>query len=1148
MEYIFNVKAQFEQNEQKKKYNIEAQFEAIKKNIEGQVIHVQAKIDPNSLSLAKIQEQLKNEKLTLNIGNVTFDQSGTNAVQDATDKITESAKKATDAVKELNQAYKELSKQDVYDALNEGSLIKSGTKMNLGENNTIKSITQEERLYELEKIRKSFEETFGKTNVEVAGITNIDGALQRFIITAKNAKDEVLKFEYALKGLHEDENDVKKLTGAQFQYTGGTFGESNIRETEKAIREQVREEEKLNKELEKQRSIYAELKSAVESIAVTRSGGKGKLEGFSTDEITKQMTLTNDGTVEATTAMKQYETASKNAIEALNNFDTAIKGNNTDTQEYVSTIKTAIAEMRAYGKVIHDQQSGSVGNMGEKDVKALKEAADFQLKTFEERVNSSGLATDEFNKKIADLKTQLSGVKISDDYTKFTDQFRVIKAEFDNLTQSAKSTTAAVSNTESFTQLTTKYDNLIDKASKYEGILESLSGETKSAIASFAEIRNDGVVNENSLKQARAYYNTIKTEIDSVIAKKEEERRAYEREQQQLANQRNLGINFTNASTDLDKLVQKIKELSIDESRLTYSTKELYDAFDKVSDTQSLSALKSMMSQVSKEVSQITTETNKQTQAVENQEKEYQRLTDIVNKAYANATNTSTNSNAIQNVENIKLLRTQYDTVIEALNRLKNSTTDTFEENKKAAQQAIQGFQDYSKVLQNTEQSIKATDEAIKKLEQNTQKGFFANNANDSNVVKLKQDIDGLRNTYTQLQSQFQSQGSTAQVTQGFATLDERIKRVSQTAVDLQQNLRQVNTELSLTGQKSNLNNRIETWLKNNTKASGTTVQALKQLQAQIQSADKVSLRNLTQQFRDITRNAELAGEAGKSFLDSINEKIGKFTSWFSISQIIMGITNEVKQAIVTLKDVDTILTEISKTSERSAESLAKLGESAFDTASKYGVAVQSYLTGVQEMARAGYETLGEHQSEQMAELALLVQAAGGVSDSVARDYLIATDAAYQLGGSIEKLTSILDSQNLVTNNYAVSMQDMTTATKETASVANQYGVSIEELSALIAIAEARTKQGGNVVGNAIKSILLQTQDITNKQVVKAFDAVGISMYKIVDGAKSLKTPIELLKELADVFKTLPQGDDRRATVLSDIGGMQIYHYVQKCA
>ena len=116
-------------------------------------------------------------------------------------------------------------------------------------------------------------------------------------------------------------------------------------------------------------------------------------------------------------------------------------------------------------------------------------------------------------------------------------------------------------------------------------------------------------------------------------------------------------------------------------------------------------------------------------------------------------------------------------------------------------------------------------------------------------------------------------------------------------------------------------------------------------------------------------------------------------------------------------------------------------------------------------------------------------------------------------------------------------MQAITEATKEAASIANQYGVSIEELTALITIAESRTKQGGNVVGNAIKSIMLQISDVTNQQVVKAFDTVGISMHKIVDGAEQLKTPIELLAELAKVFNELPQGDDKRAVVLSDLGG-----------
>ena len=614
------------------------------------------------------------------------------------------------------------------------------------------------------------------------------------------------------------------------------------------------------------------------------------------------------------------------------------------------------------------------------------------------------------------------------------------------------------------------------------------------------------------------------------------------------AKQTRLGVDFTNASKNFDDLQRKIRDLNIDESTLTYTTADLVAAYDKISDSTSLGTFNAMLSQATKEVANQEREINKSNKSLQDQEKEWQKLTDLINKAYGEATNSNTNGKAIQDPATIKLLRDQYDTVIVAVNNLKNATADTFDQSKKAAEQAIQAFIEYSKVLQNSEQSIQATNNAIKKLQTDTQKGLFAQNSNNSEVVQLKQDITSLSNQYSQLQTKFQSEGATQEVIQGFAQLDNQIKSTSERAKELEQSLTSARDAAALEDRKSNLNNKIETWLRNNTRASESMRQSMRALQTQIQSADKQTLTHLTQQFNDLNRTAQQTGQIGKNVLDIFKEKALKFAGWFNLANAFMMITNEGKQAIVTFKEVDSILTEISKTSERSTESLEKLGETAFDAASKYGVSVQNYLTGVQEMARAGYETLGEHQSEQMAELALLVQAAGGVSDSVARDYLIATDAAYQLGGSIEKLTSILDSQNLVTNNYAVSMQDMTEATKEAASIANQYGVSIEELSALIAIAEARTKQGGNVVGNAIKSILLQTQDITNKQVVKAFDAVDISMYKMVDGAKLLKTPIELLKELADVFKTLPIGDDRRATILSEIGGMQIYHYVQKCA
>ena len=438
--------------------------------------------------------------------------------------------------------------------------------------------------------------------------------------------------------------------------------------------------------------------------------------------------------------------------------------------------------------------------------------------------------------------------------------------------------------------------------------------------------------------------------------------------------------------------------------------------------------------------------------------------------------------------------------------------------------------------------------ESIKKLQDLTSKGLFAQNPNDDRVKTLRQDIGDLATTYQQLQTQFQNEGMTESVRQGFAQLSGQLQSTSERAKELQSSLKSAKDAAALEDRKSNLNNKIETWLRNNTRASESMRQSMKSLQTQIQSADKQTLTHLTQQFNELNRTAQQTGQIGKSFMDTFKEKALKFAGWFNLANAFMMITNEGKQALITFKEVDSILTEISKTSERSAESLEKLGETAFDAASKYGVSVQNYLTGVQEMARAGYEIYGEERSAELAELALLIQSAGDTTAQAAQEAIIATDAAFQLGGNVEELTKVFNSLNKITNNTAINMNEMAIGIKEAASIAHQYGVSIEDTASLIAIAEARTKQGGAQVGNAIKSLLVTLTDVTNSTVTKAFDAVGVSMYKFIDGSKQLKTPIELLGELSKVFNELPQGDDRRSILLNDIGGMQIYHYVQKCA
>ncbi len=254
-------------------------------------------------------------------------------------------------------------------------------------------------------------------------------------------------------------------------------------------------------------------------------------------------------------------------------------------------------------------------------------------------------------------------------------------------------------------------------------------------------------------------------------------------------------------------------------------------------------------------------------------------------------------------------------------------------------------------------------------------------------------------------------------------------------------------------------------------------------------------------------------------------------TQCFSIDSAITLLGSKTKEAVSELAELDSILTKISKTSDLTGQQLKELGDSAFETASKYGRTASDYLTAVQEMYRAGFEN-----AEEIAELSMLAQAAGGLESDSANDYLMETNAAYDFKGSVEELNKVLDSQTYIASNTAISMQDMADATSEAASIASQCGVEIDELSALIAVAASKTKESGSEVGAAIKNIFTALQDTTNKPVVEAFDSVGISMTKIVDGSEQLKTPIELLKELSAAFHELPEGDTKRARILTDIG------------
>ena len=328
--------------------------------------------------------------------------------------------------------------------------------------------------------------------------------------------------------------------------------------------------------------------------------------------------------------------------------------------------------------------------------------------------------------------------------------------------------------------------------------------------------------------------------------------------------------------------------------------------------------------------------------------------------------------------------------------------------------------------------------------------------------------------------------------------------------------------------------NKTLSWLKNNSNAAKDYGEALTQLAEQQKNAtNHEDLRNYAKQVNAIKAEASALGKTGKSFREELSrgfKQIGQFAATYGILQRVPDL---IFDSVSELKEMDNTLTEISKTSDLTISQIKQLGKDSFENASKYGKTANDYLIGVQEMSRSGF--YGK-QAEELAQLSILGQAAGDMNRDVSNSYLLATNAAYNYQGSVQKLNTVLDGQNMITNRNSVAMNDMAEATSKAASMASQTGVKVNELSAVIGTAVARTKQEGNVIGTALKSLFVNLQDTSNEKIVTTFSKLGISQTKFVNGSKQLKTPIELLKELSVAYSALPEGSQLKADVLRNIG------------
>lgn len=371
---------------------------------------------------------------------------------------------------------------------------------------------------------------------------------------------------------------------------------------------------------------------------------------------------------------------------------------------------------------------------------------------------------------------------------------------------------------------------------------------------------------------------------------------------------------------------------------------------------------------------------------------------------------------------------------------------------------------------------------AITELQGIANSAIFRNNASNPAVTRTKQDINSLITAYQNLATKLQGNITPAgleTVRTKLTQLNASFNDVTTTAKRFETELRNDNGADQLAQKVALLTSRIKAYRQANSKSEKMFGSQYDNMLSQLANPniDLNTYNALNKQFQTMRQEINAANVAGKNLWQTFKEKLGKFTGWMSMTYAVSMFTRSIRQALTELKEVDTVLTEISKANDKLTDSqLAQIGSNSFGIASKYGKTATDYLTGVQEMSRAGYAN-----AEAMGELSTAAQGAGDMTADVANQFIIAADKAYKMNGSVEELTKTLDGINYITNNNAVNMSELSEGFSIVSSTAASFGVGADELTAALGTMAATTQQSGSEVARAFRAILLNIRQVSDK-------------------------------------------------------------------
>lgn len=560
---------------------------------------------------------------------------------------------------------------------------------------------------------------------------------------------------------------------------------------------------------------------------------------------------------------------------------------------------------------------------------------------------------------------------------------------------------------------------------------------------------------------------------------------------------------FENLSKELSNIVSEVQSLSkafgkVDDS----GAKTLLSSIQNID--KSLSELSQNILNVNKNMGNMGGNTSgavKQVENITNESKKAASALEDVAKAQAKVNGQKTNilSASVESATN---------SIKEENNVLEQNTQKVKENTQAKEQNANVNLNKYDKRLDSYNGKVDKYQATIDRFND----GGWTSDTYLKNVQAVR---DAVKQYATLLDNIKTNQNGIA-TDEDIQNLDKYEKKIKDTIATVTNMSASEKGYSQLSGQKEI--DKINKILRENSAMSSEAKAKIKAYKQELVSGNpSVSLEKIHGEIMKIVNAEELAGRAGRSFFDTLknsgfHQLAAQMAGMFGFYDVI----NVIKQAVSTVTELNTQITELAKVSEQSSKQIYADFDSYADIAKEVRGTISDTIAATADWSKNGYSI---PDAKQLAEISQLYKNVGdGIDIDAANESLISTLKGFQL--EADQVEHIVDVFNEVSNNEAISSGGIGEALQRSAASFNAASTSLEKSVSLVTATNS-VLQNPEKVGNMWRTVSarLRGSETELKEMGEDTDGLVTSTSKLQALVKGI-TGFDIMKD-KDTYKDI---------------------------